>query len=942
MDTRTDFQRLLEDMDKVIKRKQEELAELDERLEIAHEELSKSEANKLLEEQKRRNSLEDDDDDSPDRDQREANEDYLKQQQLVYEENLAQINAELLELEQANKELEKNVERLEIEKESMRLSNERLASKMQLLLKNYDQVKSANLELNMRLARAESESQMQQQLMKKSHEQDQILMDAFNDKLESLKRDLASKDEEIRRLRLDDRLTLESLGVSIDLNGIPEAQGAFEQRDKLSSSMEFVDSNKKQKIIEIASLLREKDEQIDLLKSQLIEATLELENNANILEQSVKKVERENWNGDLGSVCDNCSRCDLMGENKSLFMKERQMLESELEAKDKQLHQNEQRLRYFESILPQKIPRLIEELFDSYQRARKMNQEANLDRSRIDELTHSLNRALNEINTTKFLLDKNEQFELILSAKDKQIERLVRELNELADEAGNRDLYIQDDRDKSSEMDNTHPREEESTKEIPTSSEQNCDTTQGSRTGPPTGEVKEVAEPIDEKKQLEDKAPLKAPRPRTRLLSTSRDLTERRALNYEESRAELDKKMRQLERENQLLELGMKEILLLIKGFDLQCDSLLIDCPSLERLCLLMESRYVVKANQAAQRGQAVESSTSKSEDSDRDLFQLVVLKSELDLLRGQNEQLRSELRMSRMELHDMLASNVENISQTMETTEDQPAKISHGEPGEEDADEKLNEVEVEESPSRETKNADSTEKDSSQSDDQKLCQNCSRLTKFVQHLLECIARIESRVISNDESNLNRLASMYKLIQQMGEDLSRKESTCAKLRTQSNSLTKRNLILEARCHALESRIDLHSKVCPLNSLGVARRINGNGSSRIKPDNPVAIQRSAIASIPSTNFRYTELSRSKETAITNGHDITTTHKRASVSHSSLTISNEMHRSSSLNDNRMAVTLLHSIIGCLQARLESKDERLNQLEQTTNCADISSIN
>lgn len=90
---------------------------------------------------------------------------------------------------------------------------------------------------------------------------------------------------------------------------------------------------------------------------------------------------------------------------------------------------------------------------------------------------------------------------------------------------------------------------------------------------------------------------------------------------------EFDQLMNQsksLQKENNELQLAMKEILNFLQDSDSKND-VVIECPSLERLCQLMESKAVSP-----------------------DLMNVIVLKAELDLLRGHNEQLRVEMKRLR------------------------------------------------------------------------------------------------------------------------------------------------------------------------------------------------------------------------------------------------------------------------------------------------------
>lgn len=87
------------------------------------------------------------------------------------------------------------------------------------------------------------------------------------------------------------------------------------------------------------------------------------------------------------------------------------------------------------------------------------------------------------------------------------------------------------------------------------------------------------------------------------------------------------------QKENLELQMGMKEILDGLRSGDTASD-LIIECPSLERVCVLLENRLIYPG---------LESTSDVV-----DLSKVVLLKSELDFVRGQNEQLRTELKQIR------------------------------------------------------------------------------------------------------------------------------------------------------------------------------------------------------------------------------------------------------------------------------------------------------
>lgn len=118
--------------------------------------------------------------------------------------------------------------------------------------------------------------------------------------------------------------------------------------------------------------------------------------------------------------------------------------------------------------------------------------------------------------------------------------------------------------------------------------------------------------------------------------------------------------LQELKEQNEALQLGMKEILLALQRSDSNSDTVL-DCPTLERLCQVLESRTVSPS-----------------------LAPMIALKAELDLVRGNNEQLREELKRIRQEHLSLLAIYTEEIlGNTSITTELDTSNISHLQPSE-------------------------------------------------------------------------------------------------------------------------------------------------------------------------------------------------------------------------------------------------------------------
>lgn len=93
-----------------------------------------------------------------------------------------------------------------------------------------------------------------------------------------------------------------------------------------------------------------------------------------------------------------------------------------------------------------------------------------------------------------------------------------------------------------------------------------------------------------------------------------------------------------LETENADLRQGMKEILMGVQESDGRSD-VSVECPSLERVCQLLESRSISDS-----------------------LANVIALKAELDLMRGFNQQLRTELKRVRCEHLNILSLYTEDV----------------------------------------------------------------------------------------------------------------------------------------------------------------------------------------------------------------------------------------------------------------------------------------
>lgn len=1031
MDTRADFQRLLEDMDKLIQAKRQELSELDERLESARGQLSEKEAQELARETTSIDLGGDNEEVSVEEighrlGREESNKkltNYIKKKEEIYKQQLNKFLEEFSVLESINQEISNENNLLKQELNKTKSMCDQLNAKSHLLSENLDEAYKANFELNLRLARAESESQMQQTLLKKSHQEDEILMNAFNDKLESLKKAIEWRDEEIKRLRLDNQFTLKSLGIKAD--DITSGDKIFTTTNNNQIDMydghddsNLINSANKQRIFEIINAFREKDLQIEFLKNQLLQATNDLENNANLLERLTRHQQTADNTNKNSSYAQNDVNQDLFTRNK--------ILENEIEVKDKQLHLVESRNYYLETILPNMISNLIFKLTNYNEQQPEM-------RSTIKELNFQLDRVFKELNIARLLLNSIDQLRDMNQVKDAQIAQLVNDLNQmdakfshsqqkndfaqtLTNENQGSDIYQSKclenlqtlNISKSSLSINSAqkitptPTRTTTTTTATTATALAASTTPTSATISPAGDPNQLKISINNEQEkaaecqelkgtdevnvdvnkegiesegqsinvksksyeaaVSDESQTDSPK-QISILATIPDSQEkkkkeeeeegttnhqsvnfndgtssesersiRRAVNPTSSSVELNTtthsnknmskskiivnsertvntvfnlqtRLRQLESENELLELAMKEILLSLKWSDAHCSTILIDCPSLERLCQLIEARFLAKSvphmedtvqqvntlNDVADFNSNQELDATSSDVqriTHSDMFQLIVLKSELDLLRGQNEQLRSDIKSQRRDYLNLVKDSskqrvVENSF--WESNTEREVELSSQTLDEDGGKKQRISVECQ------TESVIATNyisRDDESNSERLKCPNCSKWANLTNHLLQCIIRIETRVCMSDEIYMNRLTSLHKFIQALEKDFAKCESSLNESRRNYYSQMQQKLLADSRLQLLENQIKVHLNSCPL------------------------IQESKNL------HHYTETKNGRGDLI-----------------KSLTIGNNSGITAKLNpmrNFRITITLLQSIIGCLQARLNYKDERLHQLE------------
>lgn len=827
MDSRAD--RLLDEINQVVQAKRQELSEVEERLENSKKELSQIEAKVLRGGQL--GLAESDQDGSGQGDpfiSKQKFDEFIRKQRLAYEQQLASFNDELTELELVNKELAKENVSVRTELHRVVQDNEKLTAKYNVLSNTCRELENANLELNLQLAHAENESKMQKNLLKKTHLEDQVLMQALNDKLESMQKAIEWRDEEIKRLSFENDIS--SFELELGETGIKTTSTNL-------NDIDLKGNRGRQKVLEIVSAFREQDAQIEMLKSQLVQATKDLESNAQLIERLTEGLHADKYETSISTSL----------EVEETLKRRYKSMESELEAKDARIHAVEVRNHKLEQILPEVIVNLIQKLVQI------LDTENPTEGSRrmIIDLNGKLNALLADHNSVLSLLNDVESLNNVIKMKEKRILELVNDLNSLSSRMGI------DKIDSGVMQEQAEIKDERSKGE--TSESEEAD--QGSFIEPRT-ESKQMSNRnvIAEPKSTSEE-PDQASKEHDRGESVFSDLVRNDSFD-------LQVKLRRIENENELLELAMKEILLSIRWTDSQCSTILIDCPSLERLCQLIEARYLADMQQPQESdGHAKQSNNLPLIDPSRNLsnanlFQMIILKSELDLLRGQNEQLRAEMKNQRQDYLTHMSSAAQRDTERSIVNRND-----------------TNSIECQ------TESIQMTDRNELSSK-QNACENCSKLTKLCHHLLQAIVRIEERLNMTDEGYINRLLGLCDMIRLLEKDLTSREYQLSEARQRCYLLNQQKMLAESRLKYIESNAGYEY-------------------------NPIEI-RPAIG-------KSNEVSKSIDYA-----------RSVQVQPSMSPVVSQQLQVPFIGNAKMTISLLQSIIGCLQARLEHKDERLQRME------------
>ncbi|XP_054164795.1 centrosomal protein of 290 kDa-like [Oppia nitens] len=316
---------------------------------------------------------------------------------------------------------------------------------------------------------------------------------------------------------------------------------------KLKSSGLVSDDNTKDRIKRLNKDLEEKTKQIDLLKLQLNEAVVDMENQTEI----IKKLYQHHKDDEEVSKL-NQTIASLTQQFKSI--------EEEVLTKDSELLNLRKKINNYEKG-EYGLKEALKEVSDLKKHLENRNQ-------RIEEMVDEINHLKLELNDAEDIIDDlQEDNKVVMRDKTKK-------------NRGNVDFK----QTKSSKKERIKTLELE----------------------------QQLLKLEDEKIELTEKL-------RQNVNQSTADLQlDNKEIN------DLKEKLKSIESENLELQIGMKEILIGIRETDSKSD-VIIECPTLERICRLMESRAI-----------------------NGDLTNVIALKAELDLVRGHNDQLRTDIRQIR------------------------------------------------------------------------------------------------------------------------------------------------------------------------------------------------------------------------------------------------------------------------------------------------------
>ena len=428
------------------------------------------------------------------------------------------------------------------------------------LLDELRDVEVVNLELTnqckklkLELKTATNELQIscnQMEMLGKQIEELKHLNEEFVSEKQFLTEEIEQLKEKLNRYESGDESIIDRY-----VNNVQELQDLIKAKEeeivKLKSSLLVPDQSVRELQKKMNKELQEKNKQIELLKTQLNEAVIDMENQTEI----IRKLHKQNKN-DSETVKLNQEIQSLSNQIKSL--------EEEALMKDQELLSLRKRVNTYERG-EYGLKDALKEVYDLTKQLRNRDQ-------RIEEMIQQINNLKLQLNAAEDAIDGLQEYERLPTAEI--------------------------DKTKVSKRDRIKILEME----------------------------KRILELEDQKIALSEKL-------RSSINKSHVDKQE----EYKEI-SDLKSRLEMVEIENRELQIGMKEILNGIRETDAQSD-VIIECPTLERLCTLMESRSIAS-----------------------DLTNVIALKAELDLVRGHNDQLRTDIRQIRSDYMKVIAQYTQDL----------------------------------------------------------------------------------------------------------------------------------------------------------------------------------------------------------------------------------------------------------------------------------------
>lgn len=593
--------------------------------------------------------------------QRKMDEQLIKRM-IEKNKQIERLLDELKDVEVVNLELTNQCKKLKLELKTATNELQISCNQMEMLGKQIEELKQLNEDFVKEKQFLVEEIDHLKEKLKALESGDESLTEKYVHNVEQLQRLVQSKEEEIVKLKSSQLIP---------------SQNVREWQKKMKEELE------------------ERDKQIELLKTQLNEAVIDIESQTEI----IGKLHRQS-------------------KSESLTVQLRQEVQS----------------------LSNQIKSLEEEVLTKDQELLSLRKRVNT----YEKGEYGLRDALKEVNDlTKHLRNRDQRIEEMIQ----QINSLKLQLNAAEDAIDGLQSY---EKPVIAVSDATHLSKRDKTK------------------------IREMERRILE---LEDQKIALAEKLRS-------SVNKSYAVKQEEYEKKFDLKTRLelVETENRELQTGMKEILNGIRETDALSD-VVIECPALERLCTLLESRSIAG-----------------------DLTNVIALKAELDLIRGHNDQLRADIRQIRSDYMKVIAQYTQDLLDTDLPLQAYDSEdISHDRSSPEaisalvvtdpstivkpiDSEPRLAEEEQELSSvveidsvlvNRETQTASFKEtiddfgtdcrhfiniftqtdpiNDKTITKNRLSCDNCPKLMKIIDFLKKCVEKLESNIRSSEDKYLQRL-----------------------------------------------------------------------------------------------------------------------------------------------------------------------------------------